>query len=235
MTTVLLLRHGRTSANADGVLAGWTEGVGLDETGRTQVAALGERLAGVPLAAVISSPLERCVQTAAAVTEHHDLEAVLDPEIGECHYGAWTGRRLTELMKDELWRTVQDHPSAATFPPSPDHPSESIAQMQLRAMAALRRHDAHFRATVGEHAVWALVSHGDVIKAMLADCLGEHLDHFQRITVGPASLSAVRLTPRRPFVLRTNDTGSDPRDLVPTPEHAADSQATPGGGATAQG
>lgn len=235
MTTVLLLRHGRTAANAGGLLAGWTEGIGLDDTGRAQAEALGKRLAEVPLAGVVTSPLQRCVETTDSVVAGRDTPVVVDEGVGECHYGAWTGRPLKDLAKEDLWRTVQDRPSAATFPASDAFRHESIAQMQLRAVETMRRHDERFAAEVGPHAVWALVSHGDVIKSILADCLGEHLDQFQRITVGPASLSAVRLGPGRPFVLRINDTGSDPSDLVPAPQEEPSSDAAVGGGATAQG
>lgn len=235
MTTVLLLRHGRTAANAGGLLAGWTDGIGLDDTGRAQAEALGRRLSGVPLAAVVSSPLQRCVETTQALLAGRDTPVVIDEAVGECHYGAWTGRPLKDLAKEDLWRTVQDRPSAAQFPPSDAFRHESIAQMQLRAVEAMRRHDARIAAEAGPRAVWALVSHGDVIKSILADSLGEHLDQFQRITVGPASLSAVRLGPGRPFVLRMNDTGSDPSDLVPAPQEETSADAAVGGGATAHG
>lgn len=231
MTTVLLLRHGRTAANASGTLAGWTDGVELDETGRSQAQALAQRLRDVPLAGVVTSPLLRCRQTTDLLLEGRDVEVTVEDGVGECHYGGWTGRALKELASEPLWRTVQDRPSAATFPPSDHYRHESIAQMQLRAMATLRRYDAQFEERVGAHAVWAIVSHGDVIKSILADCLGEHLDQFQRITVGPASLSAVRLGPGHPFVLRMNDTGSDPADLVPKPDSATRTDAAVGGGA----
>lgn len=226
MTTVLLLRHGRSTSNAAGTLAGWTAGVGLDDTGREQAVSLGARLAEIPLACVVTSPLQRCRETTEAVVGHRDLEVVVEDELGECKYGGWTGRSLKDLAGEDLWKVVQHHPSAAVFPPG-DFPAESIAQMQVRAMAAVRRHAERISAAHGADAVWAIVSHGDVIKSILADCLGQHLDHFQRISVGPGSLSAVRLTAHRSFVLRTNDTGSDPRDLVPKPRPAGGAQGEP--------
>ena len=115
MTTVILLRHGRTTANAGGVLAGWTPGVQLDESGAAQVRAVGERLAKVPLAAVVSSPLERCRQTADAVASGRELEVQTDDRLGEARYGDWTGRTIKELVKEPLWKVVQQHPSAAVF------------------------------------------------------------------------------------------------------------------------
>jgi probable phosphomutase (TIGR03848 family) len=228
VTTVILLRHGRTTANTGGVLAGWTPGVRLDEAGEAQVAAVGKRLAPVPLAAVVSSPLERCAQTAAAVVAGRDVEVQSDERLGEARYGDWTGRTIKELAKEPLWKVVQQHPSAAVFP-GPE--GEGLAQTQARAVAAVRA----WNATLGPDAVWLACSHGDVIKAILADALGLHLDQFQRIVVDPASISVVTYTDTRPFVVRVNDTGGDVSALVPPPRkrrrRAASSDAVVGGGA----
>ncbi|MGY1603941.1 histidine phosphatase family protein [Geodermatophilus sp. SYSU D00815] len=229
MTTVILLRHGRTTANTGGVLAGWTPGVQLDETGHAQVRAVAARLAPVPLAAVVSSPLERCVQTAGAVVEGRELEPQTDERLGEARYGDWTGRPLAELVKEPLWKVVQQHPSAAVFP-GPE--GEGLAQTQARAVAAVRE----WNAKLGPDAVWLACSHGDVIKAVLADALGLHLDQFQRIVVDPASVSVVTYTDTRPFVVRTNDTGGDVAALLPPKKkkrrrRTADSDAVVGGGA----
>jgi probable phosphomutase (TIGR03848 family) len=228
VTTVILLRHGRTTANAGGILAGWTPGVQLDETGAAQVGAVGERLARVPLAAVVSSPLERCRQTADAIATGRDLEVQTDDRLGEARYGDWTGRAIKELVKEPLWKVVQQHPSAAVFP-GPE--GEGLAQTQARAVAAVRE----WNAKLGPDAVWLACSHGDVIKAILADALGLHLDQFQRIVVDPASVSVVTYTDTRPFVVRVNDTGGDVSGLVPPPRKRrrtkASSDAVVGGGA----
>ncbi|MEO8827128.1 MSMEG_4193 family putative phosphomutase [Lapillicoccus sp.] len=219
MPTVLLIRHGRTTANTSGVLAGWTPGVGLDDVGWTQIAALGERLAsaGVPVVRVVSSPLQRCQETAGAVAlkAASGIPVELDDRLGEAKYGAWTGRKLTDLAKEGLWRVVQDQPSAVRFPDGEEFPGESMAGMQARALEAVRAIDAAVEAEHGARAIWVAVSHGDVIKAIVADAAGAHLDQFQRIQVDPASVSAVRYTARRPFLLRTNDTGGDLASLVP--------------------
>jgi probable phosphomutase (TIGR03848 family) len=229
VTTVILLRHGRTTANAGGVLAGWSPGVELDETGQQQAAAVGARLAPVPLAAVVSSPLDRCRQTAGAVLDGRDLELQTDDRLGEARYGDWTGRPLKELAKEPLWRVVQQHPSAAVFPGAE---GEGLAQTQARAVAAVRE----WNARLGPDAVWLACSHGDVIKAVLADALGLHLDAFQRIVVDPASISVVTYTETRPFVVRVNDTGGDVAALVPPRKRprrrrGRDSDAVVGGGA----
>ena len=221
MPTCLLIRHGRTSSNANGTLAGWTEGVGLDDIGRDQVADLAERLRGLPIRAVFSSPLQRCVETAQIVASVLvDVTVSTDERLGECHYGAWTGGSLKELAKEPLWRTVQDQPSAARFPDGELFMGESIAEMQARGVQAVRDFDAAVNAEHGPRALWALVSHGDVIKSILADAVGAHLDHFQRIIVGPASLSVVSYTDRRPFLVRLNDGGTDLSALVPCPGDA---------------
>jgi len=232
--TCLLIRHGRTGSNANGMLAGWTEGVGLDDTGRMQAADLAERLRDMPVHAVVSSPLQRCVETAAILgAVLVDVTVQTDERLGECRYGAWTGGSLTELAKEPLWRMVQDQPSAARFPDGEMFAGESIAEMQARALQAVRDIDARVGAEHGPQALWALVSHGDVIKSILADAAGAHLDHFQRFMVGPASLSVVSYTDRRPFVVRLNDGGADLSALLPQPfdapaDHAHDGGANPG-------
>lgn len=205
MPTVLLIRHGRTDANASGTLAGHTPGVRLDDTGRAQAAALAERLAPVPLAAVVSSPLERCHETAELViAERGQPSITLDDRLTEGRYGEWTGRPLRELSRTKLWKRVQAHPSGAVFPGG-----ESIRAMQARAVDAVREYDATIAADAGDSAVWAAVSHGDVIKAIVADALGLHLDLFQRIVVDPGSVTAISYTDVRPFVVRLNDAGGD--------------------------
>jgi probable phosphomutase (TIGR03848 family) len=201
MATVILVRHGRTTANSAGVLAGRAAGVRLDELGATQAAAAAERLAGVPLVRLVSSPLERCRQTAAAIAaaQAGRPRVLSERGITECDYGDWQGRALKELAKEKLWKAVQSQPSAVEFPGG-----ETMRGMQERGVAAVRRHDAAAEAEHGPGAVWVAVSHGDVIKAILADALGTHLDLFQRLHVDPASLSIIRYTETRPSVLGVN-------------------------------
>lgn len=230
MTVLLLIRHGRTTANASGVLAGWTEGVLLDERGRADAQELGVRLAGLPLAAVVTSPLERTRETSALIRGDELWPERVDDRIAEARYGDWTGRSLAELAGEPLWKVVQEHPSAAVFPQG-----ESMAAMAARAVAAVR----FWNEELGPDAMYAMVSHGDVIKAILADALGMHLDLFQRISVAPASVSVIRYSPTRPFVERMNDTGGTFSGLIPKPKDgsgapgsdaAASSDAAVGGG-----
>ncbi|MBF4463114.1 MULTISPECIES: MSMEG_4193 family putative phosphomutase [unclassified Rathayibacter] len=201
MPTLLLVRHGRTTANTAGILAGRTAGVHLDEAGRAQAARTSERLAAVDLTSVVSSPLERCRQTTRAILDRqpHSPATTIEHGITECDYGHWQGRSLRELAKEPLWTTVQNHPSAAVFPGG-----EGLAAMQARAVAAIRKHDAAVSEQHGPRAAWAAVSHGDIIKAILADALGMHLDLFQRLSVGPASVSIIRYGEDRPEVIAMN-------------------------------
>jgi probable phosphoglycerate mutase len=207
VTTVLLVRHGLTALTGP-VLAGWTPGVHLDERGRDQAAALGDRLRAVPLDAVVTSPLERCRETADAVLARREPAPPLhvDERVGEVRYGSWTGRELKELRREPLWAVIQGNPSAVVFPDG-----EGLAAMSARAVAAVR----DWNARLGADATYALVSHADVIKAILADALGLHLDGYQRIVVDPCSLSVVRYGPRGAVVERTNDGGGSVASLAP--------------------
>lgn len=231
MATVILVRHGRTTANAGGILAGRAPGVRLDETGEAQAVAAAERLAGVTLARVVTSPLERCRQTATAIAKAQQtrLRPVRDRGLTECDYGEWQGRALKDLAKEKLWKVVQSQPSAVEFPGG-----ETMRSMQERAVAAVRHHDAAVEAEHGPHAVWVAVSHADVIKSVLADALGTHLDLFQRIHVDPASLSIVRYTDARPFVLGVNTAEGSLAHLQPPARGSrskAVTEAVVGGGA----
>ncbi len=210
MSTVILLRHGKSTANGSGILAGRSPKVNLDDTGRAQAEKLVERLDGVPLAGLVVSPMLRCKQTVGPLAAARGLEKVVEPGLSEVDYGDWTGKELKDLAKEPLWRVVQAHASAAVFPGG-----EGLAAMQARSVAAVRAHDRRVAAEHGDHAVWLLCSHGDVIKSILADALGQHLDAFQRIVVDPSSISVVRYTETRPFVMRVNDHGSDFRGVVP--------------------
>jgi probable phosphomutase (TIGR03848 family) len=229
MSTLLLLRHGLTALTGP-VLAGRTPGLHLDERGQAQAAATAARIAALPLAAVVTSPLERCTDTAQVVRAAQQ-EAGRDPawdvdeRLIECGYGDWTGRQIKDLAKDPMWKVVQSQPSAARFPGG-----ESLIEVSARAVAAVRDWDVR----LGPDAVWVACSHGDVIKAVLADALGLHLDQFQRIVVDPCSVSVVRYTDTRPYVLRVNDVGGELGVFAPPAKKGRrrkTSDATVGGGA----
>ncbi|HUZ36609.1 MAG TPA: MSMEG_4193 family putative phosphomutase [Streptosporangiaceae bacterium] len=209
MTLVLLVRHGLT-AGTGSVLTGRTPGIFLDDRGRDQAAALAARLAGVRLDAIVTSPLERCRQTAEAIAAARNGQPAAvqeDERLAEVRYGDWTGKPLKRLAKDPMWRVVQAHPSAVRFP---GEDAESMPDMQHRAVGAIR----DWNARLGPHAVYLVCSHGDVIKSVIADSLGLHLDLCQRIQVDPCSLSVIRYTPLRPFLIRMNDIGGSVTGLV---------------------
>ncbi len=219
MTLVLVVRHGLTAATGT-ALSGRTPGISLDDRGQAQAEAIAERLAQVRVDAIISSPLERCAQTAAAIAgKQSDCgEVTVDERLIEVGYGDWTGQPLRKLSREPLWRVVQAHPSAVTFP-GPG--GENLPDIQRRAVAAIR----DWNARLGPEAVYLICSHADVIKAILADSLGLHLDLYQRIQIDPCSLSVIRYTPLRPFVERMNDTGGSVRALIRKDKTTAGSPA----------
>jgi len=226
VTLVLLVRHGLTGATGS-VLAGRTPGIPLDDRGREQAAALAARLASVPLDAIVTSPVQRCRETAdaiAAARNGHPVAVAEDEQFAEVRYGDWTGKPLRRLVRDPLWRAVQAHPSAVRFPGAD---GEAMADVQHRAVRAVR----DWNTRLGRDAVYLICSHGDVIKSVIADCLGMHLDMFQRISADPCSLSVIRYTPLRPFLLRMNDTGGSVTSLIRPARAGRDSAAVIGGGA----
>src|SRR4051794_22669014 len=164
--------------------------------------------------------MQRCHETLAPLLAARGLEPTTDERLSEVDYGDWTGKKLKDLGGEDLWKVVQAHPSAAVFPGG-----EGLAGMQSRAVAAIRRQAARIGAEHGARALWVACSHGDVIKAAVADALGLHLDSFQRIVIDPCSVSVISYTPTRPFVVRVNDTGGDLSALVPKPESEEEGSA----------
>lgn len=190
MSLVVLVRHGRSTSNTAGTLAGRAPGITLDERGESQAMAVGERLRGVRLAAAVRSPMLRCEQTLNLALTSAGLTPPVhvDDRVTECDYGLWTGRSLAELTQEALWQQVQGNPSQVVFPEG-----EAMSAMAERMVASVQDWNARLAAPLGEpEPVWLLVSHGDPIKAVLSHALGQSLDDFQRIVVDPASISLVR-------------------------------------------
>jgi probable phosphomutase (TIGR03848 family) len=224
--TVILLRHGRSTSNTAGTLAGRSEGVDLDDKGREQAAGLIDRIGDLPIRAVVTSPLLRCRRTVEPLAEALCLEPLVEERLAEVDYGEWTGRKIGELANEALWRVVQAHPSAAVFPGG-----EGLAQVQARAVAAVREHDRRLSEEHDGDALWVACTHGDVIKSLIADAYGMHLDGFQRVTADPASVSVIRYTPLRPFVLHVNHTGGRLAAALragPPPKSDAESEKSEG-------
>ncbi|MDP9341382.1 MAG: MSMEG_4193 family putative phosphomutase [Actinomycetota bacterium] len=203
MPILLLVRHALTDATGKR-LSGWTPDVHLSERGREQAQELVERLAPVRISALYSSPLERCRETAEPLATARRLEVRETEDIGEVRYGDWTGRTLAQLSRTKLWRSVQSTPSAVRFPGG-----ETLLEVQQRAVR-----QAATIAAAHPKSVVALVSHGDVIRLLLAHYAGMHVDLFQRLVVSPASVSVVAAGEGVPRILRMNDTGGL-RDLAP--------------------
>ncbi len=196
MTTILLIRHAVNDFVKTGKLAGWTAGVHLNEEGRAQAQALGKRLAELPLAHIYASPIERTLETAAAIAKHHpQLKVQANAEIGEVLYGDWEGMAIKDLQRRKMWSVVQEYPSRARFPNG-----ETMRAVQTRIVNALE-------ALVRKHPddMIALVFHADLIKMALAHYLGMHLDVFQRIVISPASISTLHLGHSRPYIIGMND------------------------------
>ncbi|OOC54387.1 MULTISPECIES: histidine phosphatase family protein [Nocardiopsis] len=244
--TLILVRHGMTDVTGPR-LAGRAEGVHLNDTGRAQAADLAARLDGLRPAVLVSSPLERCQETAGAVAERLGVPVTTDERFIECDYGSWTGRGIGELSEEPLWRVVQDHPSAVRFPGG-----EALAASSARAVEAVRDWNSRLllaspapsagpAPTAGAEAaaapppppVYVVCSHGDIIKSIVADALGIHLDLFQRLRVDPCSITSITYTRTRPFLNKLNDTGESLAASLPTPAEAG-GDAVVGGGAGSQ-
>lgn len=198
MGTIILVRHGENEWARKNKLAGRIPGIHLNETGHRQANAVAQRLAALPVKAVYSSPITRCVETAAYVADTHRLSVQFIDEISEVEYGEWEGKKIKKLSKEPLWRAVQFFPSRARFPRG-----EALRESQFRAVQAIEelaaRHDKD---------MIVVVSHADVIRLLLAHYLGIHIDLFQRLVISPASASLLALGAEGGVrVLRINDDG----------------------------
>ncbi len=200
MTRLLLIRHATNDLMENGILAGRMPGVHLNAAGQVQAEALAGRLASVEIAAIYASPLERALETAEIVATPHNLPVAVCEGFNEVHCGHWTGRKIEQLRRRRLWRQIQIAPGPARFPGG-----ESMLEVQERMVAELEHlRAAHPRQTV------AIVSHADPIKAAVAFYIGQPLDLFQRLVIGPASLTALELDSAMPRLLCLNDTGHLP-------------------------
>jgi probable phosphomutase (TIGR03848 family) len=208
VTLLLLVRHGHTDV-AGKVLTGQTAGVHLTERGREQARALAERLEGLPVDAIYSSPLERCRETAAPLARGRGLPVRIRRDLIEPDFGEWTGRSIRQLARTKLWRSVQHTPSSFRFPGG-----ESLRGVQARSIDAIRAIGTdHPDGTV-------VVTHADVVRMVLADLAGLHLDLYQRLSVEPGSISAVALSDGHARILKVSDTG-DLTALAPPPPRRA--------------
>jgi probable phosphomutase (TIGR03848 family) len=213
---LVLIRHAHSEANAAGILSGRLPNVHLSEKGAVQAENLAIRLGNFPVSNLRISPMERCFETispwinSVVLANNPKFEPIIDPELTEVDYGTWSGKKLIALSKNKLWRTVQESPSRMYFPNG-----EGIAQMQARAMTSV-----HQAVSAKGKGTAVIVSHGDVIKSIVASALGMHLDEFQRIIIDPASISILDFSSTKPRTLLLNDSRSVVTELLVTPKRA---------------
>jgi len=179
--------------------------VHLSKSGQEQAERLAERLGKLTISQVQVSPMVRCTETLAPWLAKYgkNVTVLTEPNLIEVDYGKWSGKKLSTLSRAKLWRKVQGQPSAVTFPEG-----ESLAQMQVRAMKTV--HD--FFASDLELTI--MVSHGDVIKAIVASSMGMHLDDFQRIVIDPASITILESNGGAIRLTRLNDSDSTVSELL---------------------
>jgi probable phosphomutase (TIGR03848 family) len=213
MATIILVRHGENDWVKKQRLAGWIPGIHLNENGRQQAEDAAQRLAHLPLKAVYSSPVERCLETADYIAHSHQLPVRQLEAVGEVRYGQWEGEEIKKLAQEKAWYIVQHYPSRHHFPDG-----EALREVQFRAVQALESlSHQHPKETI------VVVSHADLIKLVLAHYLGTHIDLFQRIVISPASISVLALpADGKVHVLRLNDTGIL---TIPSSKEQSDEQA----------
>jgi len=213
---LVLIRHAHSEANAAGILSGRLPNVHLSEKGLAQSEQLAVRLGNFPVSNLRISPMERCFETISPwinsiiMPNNPRFEPIIDEELTEVDYGLWSGKKLSILSKNKLWKTVQESPSRMYFPKG-----EGIAQMQSRAMTSV-----HQAVSAKAKGAAVIVSHGDVIKSIVASALGMHLDEFQRIVIDPASISIVDFSTTKPRILLLNDSRAVVTDLLVAPKRA---------------
>ncbi len=203
MTTIVLVRHGENEWVKQHRLAGWLPDVHLNANGRLQAQSTAERLSHLDIAAIYSSPVERCMETAVTIADSHQLPIQQVEAIGEVRYGKWEGEKIEQLAKKPSWKTVQYYPSRMEFPEG-----ETLRAVQFRAIEALEKlSEKHVDETI------IVVSHADVIKLVVAHYVGTHIDLFQRIIISPASISVISLSADGGMrVVRVNDNGKIEKD-----------------------
>lgn len=201
MARIVLLRHAHSVANEKNILAGRISGISLSSKGKDQAHSLVERIGKTKFDHIAISPLQRCKETISPWINSHGgkTPVTIDEGFTEVDYGSWSGKSLTVLRKKSLWKTVALHPSQMVFPEG-----ESLLEMQSRALASFYS----LNAVRGKNAR-LLVSHGDVIKSIVAHCLGMHLDQFQRLIIEPASVTIIDTDNGMSRLIRFNDTSGN--------------------------
>jgi len=189
---VVLVRHAHSTANLKGVLAGRDNRVALSPRGRQEALDLAQVLNTMEFDGLYSSPLRRCKETLVPYLQGRSEPLHLVDDLLEMEYGSWSGKALATLARNDLWKTIQNRPSLVRFPEG-----ESFTEMSLRANRAVLDLAAKHRRIL-------ILSHGDVIKSIVAFHLGVHLDQFQRISIDPASITRIMVPSSQ--VIQVNQT-----------------------------
>lgn len=196
MPLLLLIRHGENDFVKTGKLPGHVPGIHLNDKGRQQAQALGEALKDVPLKALYSSPLERALETAEPIAKARNLPILQEPDLKDPNVGTWQGKSLKVLRLTKVWKIVQSAPSRFQFPEG-----ESFINVQARITAVLEK-------IVKKHSkpdhIVAVVFHADPIKLAIAHFIGLPLDHFQRLSCDPGSVSALHVGDMGAHLLKLN-------------------------------
>ena len=199
---MILLRHAHSIANEKGVLAGRASGISLSKKGVSQAKDLKLRLGNLKFKSIRISPLERCLLTLEPWLNDQKLtqsDFLLDTGLTEVDYGDWTGKKLSLLALKKEWRIVQKTPSKMVFPQG-----ESLVEVQKRAHKSLMK-----AVQEAQGGVALIVSHGDVIKSLIADSLDLELDKFQKIVIDPASISVLEYGKKSFSLLHLNDSSTN--------------------------
>ena len=181
MTTFLLLRHAHSTANNEGVLAGQLEGIGLSKDGLAQVRKLTYSFENLKINRIISSPMQRCLETVEGIARLQKKRVLIDERLIEMNYGLWSGEKLKKLSKLREWKVIQAKPSTFRFPQG-----ESFKELEKRIESLLRDLSRKYpKETI------LLITHGDVIKIAASLTVGSGLDNFQKFAVDPCSLTTL--------------------------------------------
>lgn len=190
MSRIFLLRHAHSTANAKGILAGRMEGISLSPEGKKQQIELLERLGESKFQQVISSPMQRCLETISGFQDSPDVVS----EFQEVDYGDWTGKKMSSLARNKAWREIHKHPASVRFPNG-----ETLPEVQTRALLGLDKY-------ISSKAKNVLIStHADVVKVLVLHALGSHLNNIDKISVDNASFSIIEKNGNEYRVLTVND------------------------------
>ncbi len=195
MIRILLIRHGSTDLSGR-VLYGRTSGIHLNDEGFRQAEVLAETLkAGYELDAVLSSPLERALETARPIAELQRRPIRVEEGIIEADFGEWVGKSFDELHEIDAWRAFNRQRSTSC-PPG----GESMMEIQARAWRTIQAVAADYE----PGATIAMVTHGDVIRCLLVLLLGVSIDHIHRLEIAPCSVSEVAVGEHDPLIRHVN-------------------------------